>query len=221
MLRREPALRLPAGASAGAGLAVPSDGQLSGRRAAAALLAACEARGRRRFAALLCEPVEAILLESSGGGDSGSGGAAAGERRQQRRVSGLRTVGRTVSAPRVVIAAGAWTGALLSEQLGRPAWAQALGPRRGVLLEVPPPAGMPRLHAALMEAGYTQHYAPRGGHTGSGGGWAGGGEAGGLGITFTASTAASGSLLVGSSREFAGLDKVTRLSKGSLNAVLV
>ena len=61
-------------------------------------------------------------------------------------------------AQAVVVAAGAWTGQLLAgmSQLAAQGWGQRLMPRRGNLLEVQPPPGMPPVRHGLMEAEYTQ-----------------------------------------------------------------
>jgi hypothetical protein len=45
----------------------------------------------------------------------------------------------------VVVAAGVWSGQLLSAATGQPAWQQLLQPRRGHLLEMLLPEGMPPL----------------------------------------------------------------------------
>lgn len=157
----------------------------------------------------------------------------------------------------IVVALGAWSGAFLAQQLADVRWAGAFRPRRGLLLEMPAPAGMPAVGHGLMEVSYTSHYSPAAGGSvsssrsasssgstagskgGNGGGEADGGffpltyeavaesqaaglaasaaaaaapsttaqaaaeaqeEDGEVDITFTATTSASGSLLVGSSR---------------------
>lgn len=57
----------------------------------------------------------------------------------------------------LVLAAGAWTGQLLDAALAvQPTWAPLFRPRRGHLLELQPPASMPRLQHGLMEVSYTQ-----------------------------------------------------------------
>lgn len=56
----------------------------------------------------------------------------------------------------VVLAAGAWSGHLLGSTTGDARWREVFKPRRGHLLELDPPAGMPPLHHGLMEMGYTQ-----------------------------------------------------------------
>ena len=218
----EPALRL---AAEGSALLVPSDAQVNGRQTAAALQRACESFGRR-FTALFHEPAQALLTGTSG------------------RVEGVATGARRVAAPRgVVVAAGAWSAGFLAEAVGQPAWRGAFLPRKGLLLEMPRPRGMPQLHYAMMEAGYTKHYAPTpaaalaGGssRSESSGTESSGSEsnsssssgskastqtsssetlsslppaaaAAAADITFTATTSAAGTLLVGSSREFSGWD---------------
>lgn len=171
----ERALNIP---GEGAGLLVPDDSQISGRRAAATLLAACESHSDR-FHKLFNEPCRALITEPSSG-----------------RVTGIETVNRTIKARRgVVIAAGAWTGPFLAEQLGNPAWKELVQPRRGHLLEVPRPEAMPVLKHGLMEMGYTKHYAGSASTSSSA-----------ADVTFTATTSISGSLLIGSSREFSGWD---------------
>lgn len=56
----------------------------------------------------------------------------------------------------VVLAAGAWSGKLLGSTTGDARWQEVFKPRRGHLLELDPPAGMPPLRHGLMEMGYTQ-----------------------------------------------------------------
>lgn len=132
---------------------------------------------------------------------------------------------RRVRAARgIVVALGAWSGTFLAQQLADVRWAGAFRPRRGLLLEMPRPEGMPAVAHGLMEVGYTQHYSRQGS---AGGGDADelpgpaplapvgapaqrqrgksdadeeGQEEAGVDITFTATTSASGTLLVGSSR---------------------
>lgn len=196
LARAEPALAaFPPG---GGAVRVGGDAQINGRGAAAALLAACRKNGGRRFVEAAGAP--AVRVGRAGDGDCFNAVHLAD--------------GRCITARRgVVVAAGAWTGgvvgAALAEGGGKDdapaaaAWRAALAPRRGHLLVLPRPAGMPPLHHGVMEAAYTKHYS-------------GGGEAAaaavdlpGLdpatdehwGVVFTATTAADGSLLIGSSRE--------------------
>ena len=53
------------------------------------------------------------------------------------------------------MAAGAWTGHLLADSLGEEHLREAFVPRKGHLLEISSPAGMPPLRHGLMELGYT------------------------------------------------------------------
>ena len=55
-----------------------------------------------------------------------------------------------------VVAAGAWSGDLLTHSLQDDRWQRVFKPRRGHLLEVQPPPAMPPLQHGLMELGYTQ-----------------------------------------------------------------
>lgn len=113
-------------------------------------------------------------------------------------------------APRqaTIVAAGVWSGQLLAAATGQPAWQAALQPRRGHLLELQPPAGMPGVVRGLMELSYTSHYSSAGSHVAATSGGGAGGQSGtaaetsslqrqAVDITFTATTSASGSLLVG------------------------
>lgn len=144
----------------------------------------------------------------------------------------------------VVVALGAWSGAFLAQQLADVRWAGAFRPRRGLLLEMPTPPGMPAVSHGLMEVSYTSHYSPTAGSSGTGSAVSSSSsssffpltyeavaerqaaalvaskagaapaaaaegtaaeakeahEEDGVDITFTATTSASGSLLVGSSR---------------------
>ena len=52
----------------------------------------------------------------------------------------------------VVLAAGAWSGAFLARELSAPAWAEALAPRKGHLLELERPEGMPPLRRGMCIA---------------------------------------------------------------------
>ena len=54
------------------------------------------------------------------------------------------------------MAAGAWSGQLLAAATGDAVWGAAFRARRGHLLELAPPAGMPPLKHGLMEATYTK-----------------------------------------------------------------
>lgn len=172
----------------GGALIVPSDAQINGRKAAAAVLAACRLHSASgRFQDLFFESCEGLATSSTG------------------RVEGVVTPLRTIIARAgVVMASGAWGGEFLARYMNKPQWASALLPRRGLLLEMPRPPSMPEIHRGLMEVGYTQHYNPENRSklaeklvdktTAA------------ADITFTATTSASGSLLIGSSREFSGWD---------------
>ena len=118
-----------------------------------------------------------------------------------------------------VVAAGVWSGGLLSSVTGQPRWAELLQPRRGHLLEVPRPDGMPLITRGMMEMSYTKHYSkvdvPPRSSDGSlpphedlssvrRSGAIADVTSDPVDITFTATTSASGSLLIGSSREFSG-----------------
>lgn len=50
----------------------------------------------------------------------------------------------------VVVAAGVWSGRLLADATGQAAWQQLLQPRRGHLLELLPPPGMPPIHTGRL-----------------------------------------------------------------------
>lgn len=110
----------------------------------------------------------------------------------------------------VVLSSGAWAGEFLAQHLGLPVWASAILPRKGHLLEVVPPQGMPPLRRGLMETGYTKHYAaavatnPAAAISTAATPPAGVVAVPAVDITFTATASASGSLLVGSSRSFSG-----------------
>lgn len=170
----------------GGALVVPHDSQINGRRTAAAVLDACRAHGKR-FTPLFHEGVSSVLRSSSGD-----------------RVTGVQTEHRAIIARQgVVLACGAWAGEFLARELSHPAWAHAIKPRRGHLLEMPRPEGMPEVRRGLMEMGYTKHYSAAGKAAASAGA-ADGSSA--PDITFTATTSASGTLLIGSSREFSGWD---------------
>ncbi len=143
--RLEPALAPSAAGEQGEGgsaLLVPGDSQLNGRSAAAALLAACAAHGAR------FQP----RWNEAAGGLVRAGGAGG-------RVAGVRSAsGAAIHAGLgVVVAAGAWTAPFLAAQLGEGSgWGEAIKPRRGHLLEVARPDGMPEVQRGLMECGYTK-----------------------------------------------------------------
>jgi len=195
----EPSVCIP---DDGGALLTPRDSQLNGRRTAAAVLEACKAYGPHRFSAAFHEDVIGLSTDGKG------------------RVCGVRTEYRKIIARRgVVLASGAWAGDFLAQELDDPHWKQAILPRRGLLLEMPRPDSMPVLTRGLMEMGYTKHYSDSGkaaaaematvmtcasssSHTPS---------VSTPDITFAATTSASGTLLVGSSREFSGWSTATEI----------
>jgi glycine/D-amino acid oxidase-like deaminating enzyme len=184
----EPALDLP---TTGAGLLVPTDAQINGKVAAFHLLDRLHATSPT-FQCLLGEAAEEIVMEPSGTG---------------RRVVGVQTSKRKVTVSKgIVVAAGAWTGAWLASALDNPLWEGTIVPRRGLLLELDMPAGMPPIKHGMMEVSYTKHYTKPGRDSGKIGAVCSDDEDE-LDITFTATRSASGKLLVGSSREFCGWDK--------------
>lgn len=61
--------------------------------------------------------------------------------------------GRSVRAAHgVVVTLGAWSGGFLAQQLSDARWEAMFRPRRGLLLEMPRPQGMPAVRHGLMEA---------------------------------------------------------------------
>jgi glycine/D-amino acid oxidase-like deaminating enzyme len=178
----EPALNSSISTKGGA-LIVPNDSQINGRKTAAAVLAACRLHSGR-FQDLFYESCEGLATSSTG------------------RVEGVVTPLRTIMAGAgVVMASGAWGGTFLAQHMNKTQWLSALLPRRGLLLEMPRPPSMPEIHRGLMEVGYTQHYNAENRSKVANEKTNTAAE-----ITFTATTSASGSLLIGSSREFSGWD---------------
>ncbi|KAF6265606.1 oxidoreductase [Scenedesmus sp. NREL 46B-D3] len=193
----EPALKLP---TASHGLLVKSDAQINGKRTAFAMLDDCQqlaahvASGPSRLLLGMQEPVVNLQTLSDGAGVEVT--------TPKRRVRALRGV---------VVAAGVWSGQLLADATGQPSWRQLLEPRRGHLLEVQRPAGM-------MELSYTQHYSSSEQQHAAAAGLASSSSAAAaaaaaaaataVDITFTATTSATGTLLIGSSREFSGWEAV-------------
>ncbi|PNH06143.1 hypothetical protein TSOC_007518 [Tetrabaena socialis] len=84
----------------------------------------------------------------------------------------------------LVLSAGVWSGGLLAGATGEAGWGRLLQPRRGHLLELAAPPGAATVRHGMMEMSYTKP----------------------VDITFTATTTVTGSLLIGSSREFSGWD---------------
>mmetsp|Transcript_9880 Transcript_9880/g.25442 ORF Transcript_9880/g.25442 Transcript_9880/m.25442 type:complete len:474 (-) Transcript_9880:179-1600(-) len=186
LMELEPALRVPA---EGAGMLVETDAQLNGRNAAFMLLSLCRSLARKSGGEFECSFEE---------------GVAALERSEDGKVCGaLTSRGRRLTASRgVVMAAGAWAGDFLAEQLEDSRWEGVIAPRGGQLLILPPPEGMPKLQRGVMEMSYSKHYKrlQEGAQQG---------DKDALSqpdITFTATAAASGELLLGSSRQFGGFD---------------
>lgn len=146
----EPALKV---SGDGAALLLPSDAQINGRKAAAALLDRCLEFNRQsnsssqsggRFHWLMDEAVSEVQPAGAGGSGEEACHCVATEK------------GRRVTARQVVVAAGAWSGKLLGRITGNAAWQEVFEPRRGHLLELRPPAGMPPVRHGVMEMSYTQ-----------------------------------------------------------------
>ena len=163
------------------GLLVPSDVQVNGKATAAALLRACEAHGPR-FAPLFHEAAAELLTGPSGRvvgvatqarrcALQGEQGRAACEAyRNCINACPAATASLVVlhrlpqvrlrpapacsvhAAHGVVVTLGAWSGGFLAQQLGDARWEGAFRPRRGLLLEMPRPQGMPAVRHGLMEA---------------------------------------------------------------------
>lgn len=184
LVKEEPALKLTPGSSA---LLVPGDSQLNGRQTTWALLRQCQELGQqpgKQFQALMDEAALQLLGPPPG------------------RTSGwtlVTTSGRRlVVKEAVVVAAGVWSGELLGAFTGDQRWLGVLRPRRGHLLEVEAPVGMAPLRHGVMEVSYTKHYA---GAASMAQPATGTHAVQPLDITFTATTSAQGTLLLGSSRE--------------------
>ncbi|MEW5314340.1 MAG: hypothetical protein WDW38_005848 [Sanguina aurantia] len=198
----EPALRLP---REGAALLVEGDAQINGRLAAAVLLSEC--RASPLFHVFLDEPMEHLELDH-------------------------RIVGRCG----LMVAAGVWSAQILADATAETGWAGMLQPRRGHLLELlQPPAGMPVIKHGIMEMAYTKHYSdahargstrtPEAQSSSSSSSSSSStthttsqptsapllGLTSEIDITFTATTSATGSLLIGSSREFSGWESTPSL----------
>jgi hypothetical protein len=185
----------------------------SGRATAFALLDECQRLGAAtgRCRVLLHEGVTAL----EPGSTDGAGAVAVTE--VGRRVRGRRGV---------VVASGVWSGHLLADASGDARWRSLLAPRRGHLLELARPEGMPPVRRGIMELSYTRHYAPAeaGGRAeeaaaavaqaiagpapaaatpppvlppDSGDGSSSDEASGRVDVTFTATTSASGTLLIG------------------------
>eukprot|EP00798_Chlamydomonas_sp_ICE-L_P012539 gene12539-15754_t len=161
-----------------------SNGQ-SGRATARFMLNWCQAHPH--FVALMDEPVERILMEPP-----------------QALVETLKT--RLLGRLGVVVAAGAWSGQLLSSASGQSEWEDMFRPHKGHLLEMMPPPSMPRVQRGMMEMSYVKHYttATPDPSTTTAHPTTSTNTPTDADITFTATTSATGSLLIGSSREFCG-----------------
>jgi glycine/D-amino acid oxidase-like deaminating enzyme len=110
----------------------------------------CEVRGAS-FDGVFGTSVERLLL--TGSDDDGDG----------ERVAGVVLSDGGIIDARlgVVVALGAWTGQFLASRSGCDGlkeWSDAVVPRRGHLLELPPPPRMPPLTRGVMEVSYTKHY---------------------------------------------------------------
>lgn len=175
VLKRQPALKLP---GEGAALYVKQDFQLNGRATSFALLAECRVIGGSRFIPFMMQPFQNCHRRDDGWEL---------ECRDGRKLRAQQAL---------VLAAGVWSGQLLSTITNDQSWSSSLAPRRGQLLEFAPPLNMPPLTVGTMETSYTKHYtsAERSGGPASQ-------REGKTDITFTATTSATGSLLIGSSRE--------------------
>eukprot|EP00879_Flechtneria_rotunda_P025536 GHRR01027138.1.p1 GENE.GHRR01027138.1~~GHRR01027138.1.p1 ORF type:complete len:339 (+),score=94.72 GHRR01027138.1:908-1924(+) len=210
---REPALQLPTGSQ---GLLVKSDAQIDGRRAAFGLLKACQQLSAEAAekATGSCDKQRRLLI--------GLNESVLDLQPNQAEGSvDVITESRKVHARHgVIVAAGVWSGQLLSAVTGQAAWQQLLQPRRGHLLEIAPPPGMPPLNTGMMELSYTQHYSQSAANHGSqeSRSSANTPALGQVDITFTATMSASESLLIGSSREFSGWQQVS--SKDVMKAIL-
>lgn len=179
----EPALRLPFKGPAG-GLACATDAQLNARDANLALLRRCDALGAAagRFVRVDGERVLSLVGSASRG-----------------LVTGVETsLGRTWHAGTVIVAAGAWSAEVMASLWrGQGGTTVVLPgrPRRGHLLVIPAPVGMPPLQRGVMESEYTAHYTEENGT-----------DSEREPVVFTATRGGLGEILVGSSREFVGFD---------------
>lgn len=141
----------------------PGDAQVDPALLCAALLAEARAAG-----AVVEEGEEVIAIAASDG-----------------RVTAVRTAGGTIAAERVLIAAGAWSAALLAPF--DPRWRDWLLPRAGALLRSDPEPPLAR--HLLLEAGYFA-----------------GKRADNESVSFTLQQTWDGRLLLGGWRAFRGFD---------------
>jgi hypothetical protein len=86
-----------------------------------------------------------------------------------------------------------WSGELLAAATADNSWLATFAPRRGHLLVVDRPTGMPVLKTGMMEVAYTKYYGGQSGMPGT--------DSDAFDIIFTATTSKNGQLLVG---EFVG-----------------
>lgn len=163
-----------------AGVVTPCDAQIDGRRAVDALFSSCMVYGEEKFMYRFGHAVESLVLR-----DDGRGG--------QHAQGVVLDNGQTIYGDRTVVAAGAWSGQILSTWLSEHAeqWKERIVPRKGHLLVCTVPrTGTRQLRHGIMEAKYTNHYSKKEG------------AADAYDVTFTATeNALDGSLLIGSSRE--------------------
>jgi glycine/D-amino acid oxidase-like deaminating enzyme len=186
----EPQLTLP---SDGAAMIVPADAQIDGRATASMFLEVMDRLNKEfvRYKAIYHEACRCLVTDASTG-----------------RVNGVETVSgiRIMANHGVVMAAGAWSGDFLSTELGDPRWKSVFRARKGHLVEIPisdfltqegyGASNGPLLRHGLMEFGYSRHYCrPSTDVTLTNNDME-------TDVTFTATTSASGSLLLGSSRQF-------------------
>lgn len=184
----EPMLTLP---SDGAAIVVPTDAQIDGRATTSMFLELISAQFNKvsnRFEAIYHDECRSLVADPSTG-----------------RISGVETGSgtRIMATHGVIVAAGAWSGDFLSRELENAKWKDVLRARKGHLVEIPGseiprPKGYdasnrPLLRHGLMEFGYSNHYRSHPVENSN---------SEGVDVTFTATTSASGSLLLGSSRQF-------------------
>jgi glycine/D-amino acid oxidase-like deaminating enzyme len=183
--------------SDGAAMIVPADTQIDGRATASIFLEVMERLNKEsvRFKTIYHEACRSLITDASTG-----------------RVNGVETVSgiRITANHGVVMATGAWSGDFLSRELGNPRWKSVFRARKGHLVEIPrsdflnrspyDASNGPLLRHGLMEFGYSRHYCRP--LTDA---FANKGDENmdmETDVTFTATTSASGSLLLGSSRQF-------------------
>lgn len=102
---------------------------------------------------------------------------------------------RLHAAQAVVVAAGVWSGELLAAATKDDSWSRAFAPRRGHLLVLDHPTGMPALQTGMMEVAYAKYYAALCSMPATGT------QSQDVDIIFTATTSKTGQLLVGECME--------------------